>query len=53
LHEDVRHVLAASPSLPTTPHTTVEKEHGQIETRPRVVSQETARLQKQILLANI
>jgi predicted transposase YbfD/YdcC len=47
LHEDVRHVLDASPSLPTTTHTTVEKEHGRIETRTSVVSQETAWLQEQ------
>jgi predicted transposase YbfD/YdcC len=47
LHEDVRHVLDASPSLPATTHTTVEKEHGRLETRTSVVSEEMAWLQEQ------
>jgi predicted transposase YbfD/YdcC len=42
LHEDVRPLLDASPSLPATTHTTVEKEHGRIETRTSVVSHEIA-----------
>jgi predicted transposase YbfD/YdcC len=47
LHEDVRHLLDASPSLPVTTHTTVEKEHGRLETRTSVVSEEIAWLQQQ------
>jgi predicted transposase YbfD/YdcC len=47
LHEDVRHLLDASLSLPATRHTTVEKEHGRIETRTSVVSEEIAWLQEQ------
>jgi predicted transposase YbfD/YdcC len=47
LHEDVCHLLDASPSLPTTTHTTVEKEHGRIETRSSVVLQEITWLQEQ------
>jgi predicted transposase YbfD/YdcC len=35
------------PSLPVTTHTTVEKEHGRIETRTRVVSREIAWWQEQ------
>ena len=47
LQEDVRHLLDASPSLPTTTHTAVEKEHGRIETRTGVLLQEIAWLQEQ------
>jgi predicted transposase YbfD/YdcC len=47
LQEDVRHLLDASPSLPITTHTTVEKDHGRIETRTSVVSDEIAWLQEQ------
>ena len=47
LHEDVRHLLDASPSLPTTTHTTLEKEHGRIETRTSVVLEEIAWVQEQ------
>ena len=46
-HEDVRHLLDASPSLPTATHITLEKEHGRIETRTSVVSSEIAWLQEQ------
>ena len=42
LREDVGQLLDAAPSLPTTTHTTLEKEHGRIETRPSVVSNEIA-----------
>jgi predicted transposase YbfD/YdcC len=47
LHDDVRHLLDESPSLPITTHTTVEKEHGRIETRTSVVSTEMGWLQEQ------
>jgi len=47
LHEDVRHLLDASPSLPTATHTTLEKEQGRIETRTSVVASEIAWLQEQ------
>jgi predicted transposase YbfD/YdcC len=47
LLEDVRHLLDASPLLPATMHTTVEKEHGRIETRTGVMSHEIAWLQEQ------
>lgn len=47
LHTDVRHLLDASPSLPTTTHTTVEKSHGRIETRTSVVCAEIAWVQEQ------
>lgn len=47
LPAEVRHVLEASPSLSTATHTTVEKEHGRIETRTSVVSTEITWLQQQ------
>jgi predicted transposase YbfD/YdcC len=47
LHEDARHVLDDSLSLPTTTHTTIDKEHGRIEIRTSVVSTEIAWLQEQ------
>jgi len=47
LHDDVRHLVDESPSLPITTHTTVEKEHGRIETRTSVVSTELGWLQEQ------
>ena len=39
--------LIKSPSLPITTHTTVEKDHGRIETRTSVVSTEMGWLQEQ------
>jgi predicted transposase YbfD/YdcC len=47
LYEDVRHVLDASPSLPVATHTTVEKEHGRLETRTSVGLEELSWLQEQ------
>lgn len=47
LHDEVRHVLDESPSLPVNTHTKTDKDHDRIEIRTSVVSTEIAWLQAQ------